>query len=83
MLVGARKLRRVPQSRWVRLANIMATSQFEIEIIEQGWLGSEQTEYDLFSHGKISLVIGGQVILSGDEEYGNSESALKPNGVRA
>jgi hypothetical protein len=60
----------------VRLANIMSTSQFEIEILEQGWLGSKQTEYDLCSHGKIRLVIGGQVISSGEENYGISESAL-------
>jgi len=54
----------------------MVTSQFEIEILEQGWLGSKQTEYDLCSHGKIRLVIGGQVISSGEEDYGISESAL-------
>jgi hypothetical protein len=54
----------------------METSQFEIEILEQGWLGSEDTEYDLCSHGKLRLVIGGQVISSGEERYGISESAL-------
>ena len=54
----------------------METSQFEIEILEQGWLGSEDTEYDLCSHGKLRLVIGGQVISSGDKRYGISESAL-------
>jgi hypothetical protein len=54
----------------------MEISQFEIEILEQGWLGSTQTEYDLCSHGRIRLVIGGQVISSGEEEYGISESAL-------
>ena len=54
----------------------MSTSQFEIEILEQGWLGSEQTEYDLCSHGKIRLVIDGQVISSVEENYGISESAL-------
>ncbi len=54
----------------------MGTSQFEIEILKQGWLGSTQTEYDLCSHGRIRLVIGGQVISSGEEEYGISESAL-------
>ncbi len=54
----------------------MATSKFEIEILEQGWLGSEEIEYDLCSHGKIRLVIGGQVISSGEVDYGISESAL-------
>jgi hypothetical protein len=54
----------------------METSQFEIEILEQGWLGSEQTEHDLCSHGKLRLVIGGQAITSGAEDYGISESAL-------
>ena len=54
----------------------MLNSQFKIEILEQGWLGSEQTDYDLCSHGRIRLVIGGQVITSGEENYGISESAL-------
>jgi hypothetical protein len=63
-------------NRWALRKLVMETSLFEIEILEQGWLGSEQTEYDLCSHGKIRLVIGGYVISSGEEEYGISESAL-------
>jgi hypothetical protein len=52
-------------------------SPFEIKILDQGWLGSEQTEYDLFcSHERIRLVIGGPIISFGEETYGISESAL-------
>jgi hypothetical protein len=54
----------------------MKTSQFEIVILEQGWLGESETEYDLCSHGRIKLVIGGNDISTGNEKYGISESAL-------
>lgn len=52
------------------------STPFEIEILEQGWLVSSQSEYDLCSHGRLRLIIGGQVISAGEEEYGISESAL-------
>jgi hypothetical protein len=57
----------------------MGTRDFHIEILEQGWLeGSspEEDPWDLCSHGKIKLEIGGQPITSGQEDYGISESAL-------
>ena len=54
----------------------MSNSQFEIEILEQGWLEGVDPKYDLCSHGKIRLVIGGQIISSGEMEYGIIESAL-------
>jgi len=49
---------------------------FYISIVSQHWLGEEETEYDLCSHGLIHLVIGGDVISSSEIEYGISESAL-------
>ena len=49
---------------------------FEIEIIEQHWLEGCLPEQDLCSHGRIRLVIGGQVILSDDQNFSVSESAL-------
>jgi hypothetical protein len=55
------------------------TSQqlFSINIIDQGWIDDDDSaEDDLCSHGKIRLVIGGQLIASGEVEYGISESAL-------
>jgi hypothetical protein len=54
----------------------MATNDFQIEIIEQGWLEGSSPEEDLCSHGKIKLTIGGHSITSGHEDYGISESAL-------
>jgi hypothetical protein len=54
----------------------MATNDFQIEIIEQGWLEGCSPEEDLCSHGKIKLTIGGHSITSGHEDYGISESAL-------
>jgi hypothetical protein len=57
----------------------MASSDFQIEILEQDWLRGGEAEDDLCSHGRIRLVIGGQVIATGElgpHEYGISESAL-------
>jgi hypothetical protein len=51
-------------------------SSFEITLLEQDWLGTEPAQFDLCSHGRIRLIIGGQVILDGRENYGISESAL-------
>lgn len=49
---------------------------FVLNILNQHWLGTEPDQYDLCSHGQLELVIGGQVILDGREEYGLSETAL-------
>ena len=58
----------------------MAVSAFEIEITRQGWIDPDLSEApgDLCSHGDIRLEIGGQVIVSGQEEhwYTISTSAL-------
>lgn len=54
----------------------MKSSLFHLRILEQHWLEDISLVEDLCSHGKIELVIGGQVISRGDEEYGISESAL-------
>lgn len=51
-------------------------SNFSLEILNQDWLGNEPQQFDLCSHGQISLKIGGQGILDGRETYGLSESAL-------
>jgi hypothetical protein len=53
-----------------------ADNLFEINILNQHWLGTEPDQYDLCSHGQLALIIGGQVILDGREEYGLSETAL-------
>ena len=58
----------------------MAGSAFEIEITRQGWIDPELSDApnDLCSHGDIRLEIGGQVIVSGQEDqwYTISTSAL-------
>jgi len=60
---------------------LIAKSAFQIRILEQGWLNSDHADhaddddYDLCSHGKIELIIGGQIIANGREQYGISESA--------
>jgi hypothetical protein len=48
----------------------MALSAFEIEITRQGWIDPDESDMpiDLCSHGDIRLEIGGQVIVSGEEE---------------
>lgn len=47
-------------------------SGFEIEISEQGWLGTEgESPYDLCSHGDIRLVIGGRLILPSGGRLGS------------
>ena len=55
-------------------------SAFDIEIIRQGWIAPDLSDApgDLCSHGDIRLEIGGQVIVSGQEEqwYTISTSAL-------
>jgi hypothetical protein len=58
-------------------------SLFEIAITKQGWIGPPTSKYDPeledpCSHGDIRLVIGGEVIASGDGDgdFGISESAL-------
>lgn len=55
---------------------IKSPNNFIIKIIDQNWLGNEPEQFDLCSHGHLSLVIAGQSILDGREEYGLSESAL-------
>jgi hypothetical protein len=47
---------------------------FEIRILEQRWLGD--SEDDLCSHGRISLVIGGIPVADESASVGISESAL-------
>jgi hypothetical protein len=44
---------------------------FEIEITKQGWIteDEESARIDLCSHGNLRLVIGGSVILPGDDEH--------------
>ena len=49
------------------------SSAFKVRILQHGWHAGRT---DLCSHGRIHLEIGGQVITSGDQEYGVSESAL-------
>ncbi len=58
----------------------MSLAPFEIEITSQGWITdtAESARSDLCSHGEIRLVIGGQLIVPGDEsfDYTISTSAL-------
>lgn len=58
----------------------MRDPAFEIEITSQGWITDEpgSARSDLCSHGGVRLVIGGEVILPGDEDddYTISTSAL-------
>ncbi len=61
----------------------MGLPQFHIEIVEQGWITSDDPGYDaatrdLCTHGDIRLVIGGQMVAAGDGQgqYGISEAAL-------
>jgi len=49
---------------------------FNLKIIDQNWLGNEPQQFDLCSHGHLTLTIAGQTILDGREEFGLSESAL-------
>jgi hypothetical protein len=49
---------------------------FEIKILEQGWLEDCFANEDLCSHGKISLVIGNTKIADQTDRFGISESAL-------
>ncbi len=66
-----------PLKRGVRkLLNHLDSPNFQITIIEQSWLPGASAEEDLCSHGRIRLLIGGQQITSGKEDYGISESAL-------
>ena len=55
---------------------LMESPTFQIRIVEQSWLDGSSPEEDLCSHGKIKLIIGGESVTSGDEDYGISESAL-------
>ena len=50
--------------------------EFHIEIVSHGWLGSDESEHDLCSHGTIRLTIGGELISHDDTQYGVSEGAL-------
>lgn len=50
--------------------------KFQIRIVTQSWLDGSSPEQDLCSHGNIKLVIGGQRVTSGSEDFGISESAL-------
>ena len=61
----------------------MALPSFQIEITEQGWLGTPNGDYDpavvdLCTHGDIRLVVGGEIIAAGGggDGYGISEAAL-------
>jgi hypothetical protein len=54
----------------------LSSEKFHIEILEQSWLGNEPPQFDLCSHGRLSLEVEGQVILDGREFYGISETAL-------
>jgi hypothetical protein len=63
----------------------VSTSAFEIEIVRQGWLGTndrgltdDPSRVDLCSHGSFRLTIADRVIAAGSDEYeyGISESAL-------
>ena len=62
----------------------IGSTDFQIEIVRQGWLGPTQgSDYDpvsqdLNTHGDIRLVIGGTIVASGDGQgdYGISEAAL-------
>jgi hypothetical protein len=49
---------------------------FELNLIEQNWLGEEPDQFDLCSHGRLVLKMAGVRILDEREEYGLSESAL-------
>lgn len=55
---------------------LMELHKFQIKIVEQSWLDGCSPEDDPCSHGKIKLIICGESITSGDEDYGISESAL-------
>jgi hypothetical protein len=58
----------------------VSLAQFEIEITRQCWIRDtpESEGHDLCSHGNLRLIIGGAVILPGDDEreYTISTSAL-------
>ena len=56
----------------------MGEGDFHIDILRQGWLGDEPNAaaVDLCSHGRMRIVIGGQVVTDGSEDYGVSETAL-------
>ena len=61
----------------------IASPDFHIEIVKQGWIASDDPDFDvathdLCTHGDIRLTIGGQVIAvgDGDGQYGISEAAL-------
>jgi hypothetical protein len=49
---------------------------FTIEVLEQRWLDDDGAEYDLYSHGRFRVQIGGCTLADGSEQYGISESAL-------
>jgi hypothetical protein len=62
---------------------LISSADFQIEIVKQGWIESDDRDYDavswdLCTHGDIRLAIGGKIIASGDGqgEYGISEAAL-------
>ncbi len=59
------------------------SAEFHIEIVKQGWIASDDPDYDvathdLCTHGDIRLTVGGRVIAvgDGDGQYGISEAAL-------
>jgi hypothetical protein len=61
----------------------IGSADFHIEIVKQGWIASDDPDYDvaardLCTHGDIRLTIGGEIIAVGDGEgqYGISEAAL-------
>ena len=47
-----------------------------ITILEQGWLAGSEADYDLCSHGRLRISVGGSTITQDSAEYGISESAL-------
>ena len=49
---------------------------FALTILSQHWLVPDQSEGDLCSHGTIRLVVGGQIVVDGEEDYGLSPTAL-------
>src|SRR5512143_1563398 len=51
-------------------------SEFALTILTQQWSLPDQSEGDLCSHGRLRLVVGGQVVANGEELYGLSPSAL-------
>lgn len=51
-------------------------TDFQVEALSQHWMLPEPSESDLCSHGTLRLVIGDQVVTSGEDDYGLSPSGL-------